>query len=450
MGRTWGRLYAGTRHHRKIRILRQRCPESWWIFYPLLEMAFEADDDGLIYVVPGMPYTHEELALEVGLRDSRLLQETLKVMEDLRLVSQENGFIRFLSYNDRQFKSDADAAERKRLSRERAAQKKCHSDVTTGLCDSHTRVTPPETETETETETEAEVRTRGASPDNVTPLRKRKGEAVGGRGTGKGEPHPQPSPEAHKLTQIFASPMPGGMDGDACTSSDPGLGGDESETTLSVCPNLESPDPERDEAGSAHKDSVLFAASGKKQRGAFAGGNGDARPKLRKVFGCEAFTITEDLHDELCRCFPLLPPEQILAEYEKIRDWCLDNRLTPRHRKKFTGAGQLREPRRFLKNWFRKEEPNPAFLRPLPSVREPPPEPEDILVPDPDCPVCRGGGLARDGPCHCLRLEREVLAMRGRDGQNPSESGTTTKPSGGSGSRAIGSGSNPSQAEQPA
>jgi hypothetical protein len=369
-------------------------------------MAFEADDNGLIYVVPGMPYTPEELALEVGLPDSHLLQETLRVMADLGLISQENGFIRFLSYNDRQFKSDADAAERKRLSREREAKRKCHSSVTTSRCDSHGHVTPPETETETEAE--AEVRARGAYLVRVTPLRKQRGEAVGGGGTGEGKPHPQSSPEAHKPAQIFASPMPGGINGDACTTE-----------------------------------------TGKKQRGVAAGGNGDARSKPRKVFGCEAFTITEDLHEELCRCFPLLPPEQILAEYEKIRDWCLDNRLSPRHRKKFTGAGQLREPRRFLKNWFRKEEPNPAYLRPLPSVREPPPEPEDILVPDPKCPVCRGGGLARDGPCQCLRLERDVLAMRGRDGQNPNESGTTAKPSGGPGSGAIGPGSNPSQTEQP-
>jgi len=52
MGRTWGRLYAGTRHHRKIRILRHKLPDSWWIFYLLLELAFETDDDGLICIEP--------------------------------------------------------------------------------------------------------------------------------------------------------------------------------------------------------------------------------------------------------------------------------------------------------------------------------------------------------------------------------------------------------------
>ena len=118
MGKTWGRLYAGTRHHRKIRILRQRCPESWWIFYPLLELAFETDDNGLIYVVPEEPFTLPELATEVGLASSELLESTLQTMTSLKLISFENGFIRFLSFSERQFESD-DSKERVRKHRER-------------------------------------------------------------------------------------------------------------------------------------------------------------------------------------------------------------------------------------------------------------------------------------------------------------------------------------------
>jgi hypothetical protein len=33
------------------------------------------------------------------------------------------------------------------------------------------------------------------------------------------------------------------------------------------------------------------------------------------------------------------------------------------------------------------------------------PDPPGIMVPDPNCPLCRGNGLARDGPCECLRPE---------------------------------------------
>ena len=129
MGQPWGRLYTGTRHHRKIRILRQRCPDSWWIFYPLLEMAFETDNDGLIYIDSDIPYSLEELAGEVGTRVD-VLEDTLHVMADLRLISLNNGFVKFLSYRDRQFKSDT-SAERTRKYRERSSQKeKCDGDVT--------------------------------------------------------------------------------------------------------------------------------------------------------------------------------------------------------------------------------------------------------------------------------------------------------------------------------
>ncbi|MBW1953829.1 MAG: hypothetical protein JRI66_12250, partial [Deltaproteobacteria bacterium] len=44
-------------------------------------------------------------------------------------------------------------------------------------------------------------------------------------------------------------------------------------------------------------------------------------------------------------------------------------------------------------------------------------ENDPFLVPDPKCPTCRGKGLARDGPCKCLRPEHEVLAERRRDAE---------------------------------
>jgi|GEM_PF-2795051 len=133
MGKTWGRLYAGTRHHRKIRILRKNCPDSWWIFYPLLELAFETDDDGMIYLAPGLPYSTDELAAEVGVFSADLLQATLAEMERLGLIETDQaGFIRLLSYSDRQYESDS-SKERMRKLRQKSSKQHTDNqgDVTT-------------------------------------------------------------------------------------------------------------------------------------------------------------------------------------------------------------------------------------------------------------------------------------------------------------------------------
>ncbi|MGQ9689481.1 MAG: phage replisome organizer N-terminal domain-containing protein, partial [Desulfobaccales bacterium] len=326
MARTWGRLYLGTRNHRKLKTLRRRHPGSWKTFYILLELALETDDDGWIYLEPGQPYPLEELADEVD-ETPENLQSLLRTMADLGLVQVNGQGIQFLSYSERQFKSDADVAERVRRHREAKKanpqetlqnsknEHACNIAVTLQDRYSNGGVTPPDTDTDTDTDTELDPR-RKASLENK-PNRKRK--------VGLGN----------------ASP-----------------------------PN---------------------------------GGAGVAKPASKTVFDSEVFTITEELHHELCQRFPVLPPDQILAEYQECRDWCLDNRLAPKHRRKFAADGRLREPRRFLKNWFRKEEPDPAFVR-APPARPLPSEPDDIMVPDPKCPVCRGSGLARDGPCKCLKL----------------------------------------------
>lgn len=184
MGRTWGRLYCGTRHHRKIRILRQRCPDSWWIFYPLLEMAIETDDDGRIYLDHDLPYTLEDLALEVGLSDVTLLENTLQNMAELRLVELDSGIIRFRSYNDRQFKSDADGAERVRRHREKARERVCNGDVTLHNRRGNGDVTPPDTDTDTES-TPLTPRKRG---DDVAPGFDDRTPATDGAGSTKAHP----------------------------------------------------------------------------------------------------------------------------------------------------------------------------------------------------------------------------------------------------------------------
>jgi hypothetical protein len=126
MGKTWGRLYSGTRNHRKIRILRERHPQSWWIWYTLIEMALECDDNGLIYAAPDLPFTESELAKELGLTSKRMLNSTLTTLKSLALVELESGYVRLLSYLDRQFESDI-SKERTRKYRERLKEKERQS-----------------------------------------------------------------------------------------------------------------------------------------------------------------------------------------------------------------------------------------------------------------------------------------------------------------------------------
>jgi hypothetical protein len=121
MGRIWGRLYSGTRHHPKIRILRARYPKHWMVIYPLLEMSFEANDEGRIQVAPGQPYTLKELAREVG-ESVTNLSKIVQILVELRMISYQNNIIQFLSWNERQFTSDSDGAQRTRKWREKKRQ----------------------------------------------------------------------------------------------------------------------------------------------------------------------------------------------------------------------------------------------------------------------------------------------------------------------------------------
>lgn len=153
MGRTWGRLYLGTRNHRKIKTLRRRHPASWKAFYVLLEMALETDDDGWIYLGPGQPYPLDELADEVD-ETPEALQSLLNTMADLGLIQVNGQGIQFLSYSDRQYRSDADGTTG-RMERYRAQKSSKRnqsvSSITEALRDGYAAVTP-DTETETETE----------------------------------------------------------------------------------------------------------------------------------------------------------------------------------------------------------------------------------------------------------------------------------------------------------
>ena len=113
MGRTWGRLYSGTRNHPKIRALRRKHPKYWKAIYPLMEMSFEADAEGNIQIAPGEPYSMKDLAEEVDEKVTNLIK-LLQDMVSFGLISLQNDIPKFLSYNERQFNSDSDGALRTR------------------------------------------------------------------------------------------------------------------------------------------------------------------------------------------------------------------------------------------------------------------------------------------------------------------------------------------------
>ena len=149
MGRTWGRLYSGTRNHRKIKILAQRHPVLWMAWYVLLEMSFEIDDDGWIYVSPDIPYSFKELAKELRIRREDHLKNLCTTLEELGMIAVSDRGIQILSYSERNFETDSSTPRvqkyRERQKEETLPKRFCNGDET------ETR-NAPRTDTETETE----------------------------------------------------------------------------------------------------------------------------------------------------------------------------------------------------------------------------------------------------------------------------------------------------------
>jgi hypothetical protein len=159
--RPWGRLYSGTRHHRKIKRLRSICPRTWWIFYELLEMAFETDDQGKIYFAPGVPYKCEEYARELHV-DCRSIARVMQALCACDLIQMVENIPQFVGWDDRQFRTDISSAERSRISRGKNAtslQRPCNN---------------PDTDTDTDTDTEKRIKPFCASgeapPENGVPF----------------------------------------------------------------------------------------------------------------------------------------------------------------------------------------------------------------------------------------------------------------------------------------
>lgn len=86
MGRLWGRLYAGTRNHRKIKILAERLPSLWTYWYVLIDLAIEVNDHGWIQISHGIPYSYKELAKELRIRRVDHAKTLCRTLEELKMI----------------------------------------------------------------------------------------------------------------------------------------------------------------------------------------------------------------------------------------------------------------------------------------------------------------------------------------------------------------------------
>jgi hypothetical protein len=106
MGRLWGRLYAGTRNHRKIKILAERLPSLWTYWYVLIDLAIEVNDHGWIHISPGIPYSYKELAKELRIRRVDHAKILCRTLEELKMITISDKGILLNSFSERNFESD--------------------------------------------------------------------------------------------------------------------------------------------------------------------------------------------------------------------------------------------------------------------------------------------------------------------------------------------------------
>lgn len=115
MGKPWGRLYAGTRNHRKIKLLAETFPNHWMCWYVLIELAIECDDNGWIYIAPDEPYSPKQIGKEIGIHRKDVAERFLNYLESpLKLIQKSDKGILLLSFVDRNFISDVSTSRVKK------------------------------------------------------------------------------------------------------------------------------------------------------------------------------------------------------------------------------------------------------------------------------------------------------------------------------------------------
>jgi len=130
--------------------LREECPGFWQAFYVLLELAFECDDEGRIYLTPDRPYSLKQLANELGISPKKT-EILLNSLQNLEILTKNgDGILMLTSYSERQYESDISTATTRKYReklRETSLRERSQNVPETAMerCGNG-----PETETETE------------------------------------------------------------------------------------------------------------------------------------------------------------------------------------------------------------------------------------------------------------------------------------------------------------
>lgn len=158
--RPWFRMYGELLQDRKIaRVARLTGQERMAVigaWAGILCLASDSPARGMLLLAPGVPYTVEDLAEEIG-TERETMAALVKVFIELDMLCAEEDLLIVSHWADRQFESDS-STERSR--RHRAQQQECNGDATLqDRCGN-----APEAEAEADTDTEAEAEQKAAAP----------------------------------------------------------------------------------------------------------------------------------------------------------------------------------------------------------------------------------------------------------------------------------------------
>jgi len=121
----WFRLYSELLTDRKITYTARMTGQSRVVvvgtWAGLLCLANDSPERGTLLLAPGMPYTVEDLAEEVG-TDTETCAQLIEAFETLQMLTQNDGVWYITQWQSRQFQSD-DSTARVQAWRERKAQK---------------------------------------------------------------------------------------------------------------------------------------------------------------------------------------------------------------------------------------------------------------------------------------------------------------------------------------
>jgi hypothetical protein len=99
----WFRFYVEAFNDRKILRLT---PTQRWLWTAILGAARQSPEPGVLLVAEDVPMTPTELARYADVRE-REVGPALAIMEQLRMVTVENGLIIVTNWEGRQYESDS-------------------------------------------------------------------------------------------------------------------------------------------------------------------------------------------------------------------------------------------------------------------------------------------------------------------------------------------------------